>query len=94
MTLDGEGRLRDRFARERTKLAIERTFLAYIRTALAFVVVGIPAIFMVEAVAIQVLGGLSLFLGAVVVIFALFRYSKVKECLQEPSVAEDHEEDA
>lgn len=76
--LEGQSQLRDRLARERTQLAIERTFLAYIRTALAFVVVGIPALLLFEAVAIQLLGALSLFFGVVVVVFALFRYSQVK----------------
>jgi putative membrane protein len=76
-----EGELRDHLARERTKLAIERTLLAYIRTALAFAVVGIPGLFMFESVVIQLLGGLSLFLGVLVVGYAIFRYSQVKRHL-------------
>jgi len=91
MTPEGEG-LRDRLAQERTKLAIERTFLAYIRTALAFVVVGIPGMFMFESKLIQLLGGLSLFLGLVVVIFAMRRYAKVKRYLRK-SIASDGREE-
>lgn len=83
-----EGELRDHLARERTKLAIERTFLAYIRTALAFVVVGISGLFMFESVVIQLLGGLSLFLGVVIVGYAIFRYSQVKRHLQAPMASQ------
>jgi putative membrane protein len=90
--LEGEGQLRDRLARERTKLAIERTFLAYVRTALAFVVVGIPAIFLFEALVIQVLGGLSIVLGIVVAAFSIFRYANVKRFLQESPPSDDDDE--
>jgi putative membrane protein len=87
--IEAEGLLRDRLARERTKLAIERTFLAYVRTALAFVVVGIPAIFMFEALAIQALGGLSVFLGIVVATFSIYRYAQLKRFLQESPPSND-----
>lgn len=89
-----QGQLRDRLARERTNLAIERTFLAYVRTALAFVVVGIPAIVMFESRAIQMLGGVSVFLGLVVAAFSLYRYANVKRFLQElpPSDGDDADE--
>ena len=88
-----EGQLRDHLAWERTKLAVERTFLAYIRTALAFVVVGIPAIFLFEAVVIQLLGGLSLFLGVAVTMFALFRYFEVKRILKCPIESDNKKTD-
>lgn len=74
------------------KLAIERTFLAYIRTALAFAVVGISGMFMFESVVIQLLGGLSLFLGIVVMVFAMRRYAKVRRYLDESIVTGGHEE--
>lgn len=83
MNIEGEGQLRDRLARERTKLAIERTFLAYVRTALAFVVVGISAVFMFEALVIQVLGGVSIFIGIAVAAFSIYRYTNVKRLLQD-----------
>ena len=90
---EGQGQLRDRLARERTTLAIERTFLAYIRTALAFFVVGIPGIIIFESMMVQVLGGLSLCLGVVVVIFAVYRYSRVKQYLKQPIVPGSSDED-
>jgi putative membrane protein len=93
MNIDGEGRLRDRLARERTKLAIERTFLAYVRTALAFVVVGIPAIFMFETFAIQALGGVSIVLGIVVATLSIYRYAGLKQVLQELSSNDDADDE-
>ena len=90
---EGQGQLRDRLARERTTLAIERTFLAYIRTALAFFVVGIPGIIIFESMMVQVLGGLSLCLEVVVVIFAVYRYSQVKQYLKQPIVPGSSDED-
>ena len=94
MKIETEGQLRDRLARERTKLAIERTFLAYVRTALAFVVVGIPAILMFESLAIQALGGVSIFLGLVVAAFSLYRYADARGVLLDPSSSEDDDGDA
>jgi len=88
-----EGQLRDRLARERTNLAIERTFLAYVRTALAFVVVGIPAIVMFESRFIQILGGVSIFLGLVIAAFSLYRYANVKRLLQDFSTSIDNDAD-
>jgi inner membrane protein YidH len=92
--IETEGQLRDRLARERTNLAIERTLLAYVRTALAFVVVGIPAVFIFESRFIQMLGGVSIFLGLVVAAFSLYRYANVKRLLQDlpPSVENDPDE--
>ena len=75
-------------------MAIERTFLAYVRTGLAFVVVGIPAIFMFESRVIQMLGGVSIFLGLIVAAFSVYRYADVKRFLQDlpPSVDNDPDE--
>jgi len=91
MQIEAEGQLRDRLARERTKLAIERTFLAYVRTALAFVVVGIPASFMFETLAIQVLGVMSILFAIVLEAFSIHRYASVKRSLKDllPSDGDD-----
>ena len=91
MQIEAEGQLRNRLARERTKLAIERTFLAYVRTALAFVVVGIPASFMFETLAIQGLGVMSIVVGIVLAAFSIHRYASVKRSLQDllPSDGDD-----
>lgn len=56
--------IRDQLARQRTELANERTLLAYIRTALGFVIVGVPAVWWMDDPYLQVLGGLSLVVGA------------------------------
>ncbi|WP_447983711.1 YidH family protein [Nitrospira sp. Nam74] len=92
--IEAEGQLRDRLARERTKLAIERTFLAYVRTALAFVVVGIPASFMFETLAIQALGVMSIVVGIALAAFSIYRYASVKRSLQDlpPSDGDDTDE--
>jgi putative membrane protein len=91
---EGEGQLRDRLARERTKLAIERTFLAYVRTALAFIVVGIPALWMFESLAIQVLGWASILLGIGMAVFSISRYATVKRVLLESPPLDGDETDA
>jgi hypothetical protein len=49
--------VRDRLARQRTELANERTLLAYIRTALGFVIVGVPAIWLMEHPSFKYRGG-------------------------------------
>ncbi|MDF0667209.1 MAG: DUF202 domain-containing protein [Nitrospira sp.] len=69
--------LRNQLSRHRTELANERTLLAYIRTALGFVIVGIPAMWVLEHPYLQALGGLSLTAGAVCLALGLRRFMAV-----------------
>ncbi|MGE3978480.1 MAG: DUF202 domain-containing protein [Nitrospira sp.] len=69
--------LRNQLARHRTELANERTLLAYIRTALGFVIVGIPALWILDHPYMQALGGLSLSAGAVCLVLGLRRFMAV-----------------
>jgi putative membrane protein len=70
--------IRDQLARQRTELANERTLLAYIRTGLGFVIVGVPAVWWIDHPYIQVLGGLSLVVGAGCVAFGIRRFMTVR----------------
>jgi putative membrane protein len=70
--------IRDRLARQRTELANERTLLAYIRTGLGFVIVGVPAVWWFDHSYIQVLGGLSLVVGAGCVALGIHRFMTVR----------------
>ncbi|NGZ08182.1 MAG: DUF202 domain-containing protein [Nitrospira sp. LK70] len=69
--------LRNQLSRHRTELANERTLLAYIRTALGFVIVGIPAMWILDHPYMQALGGLSLAAGAVCLVLGLRRFLAV-----------------
>lgn len=65
-------------ARQRTELANERTLLAYIRTALGFVIVGVPAMWVLEHPYLQSLGGLSLAAGIACLALGIRRFMAVK----------------
>lgn len=73
--------IRDRFARQRTELANERTLLAYVRTSLGFVIVGVPAIWLLDHPYIQTLGGLSLTAGAICLAFGIRRFVAVRSMI-------------
>lgn len=68
----------NQLARQRTELANERTLLAYIRTALGFVIVGVPAMWLLDHPYMQTLGGLSLTVGMVCFALGLRRFMAVK----------------
>lgn len=70
--------LRNQLSRQRTELANERTLLAYIRTALGFVIVGVPAMWLLDHPYMQALGGLSLATGTVCFALGLRRFMAVK----------------
>lgn len=80
-----ETQVRDRLARQRTELANERTLLAYIRTALGFVIVGVPAVWLMEQSLLHLLGWLSLGAGAGFLAVGIRRFLSAKAGLaQEP----------
>ncbi len=85
MSDGSESQVRDLLARQRTELANERTLLAYVRTALGFVIVGVPAVWLMEQPQLQVLGWLSLATGAGFLAVGIRRFVAIKEGLeQEP----------
>ena len=69
---------RDRLAQKRTELANERTLLSYIRTALGFFIVGIPAVWWLEAPGVQALGVVSLVTGVVFLGVGVRRFFTIK----------------
>lgn len=77
--MDAQGQ--NQLARQRTELANERTLLAYIRTALGFVIVGVPAMWILDHPYMQALGGLSLAVGAVCLALGLRRFLAVKNII-------------
>lgn len=70
--------LRNQLARHRTELANERTLLAYIRTALGFVIVGVPAMWLLDHPYIQTLGALALAAGMICLVLGISRFMAVK----------------
>jgi putative membrane protein len=74
--------VRERLARQRTELANERTLLAYIRTALGFVIVGVPAVWLMEQPLLQVLGWLALAAGAGCLAVGIRRFFSIKAGLE------------
>jgi putative membrane protein len=69
---------RDRLARQRTELAKERTLLSYTRTALGCVAVGVPAVWLFEDDVVQMLGVVSLVVGAVLMGTGVYRFFSVR----------------
>lgn len=74
--------LRNQLSRHRTELANERTLLAYIRTALGFVIVGVPAIWLLDHPYTQTLGALALTAGATCVALGISRFMAVKTLIE------------
>ncbi|HWV44607.1 MAG TPA: DUF202 domain-containing protein [Nitrospira sp.] len=70
--------LRNQLARHRTELANERTLLAYIRTALGFVIVGVPAMWLLDHPYMQTLGALALAAGVICLALGISRFVTVK----------------
>lgn len=70
--------LRNQLSRHRTELANERTLLAYIRTALGFVIVGVPAIWLLDHPYTQALGALALTAGMICLALGISRFMAVK----------------
>ena len=75
--------VRDRLARKRTELANERTLLAYVRTALGFFIVGIPAVWWLEAPGMQALGVGSLVTGVVFLAVGVRRFFTIKAGIEQ-----------
>lgn len=73
--------IRDELARHRTELANERTLLAYVRTSLGFVIVGVPAVWWIEAPYMQTLGAVALLAGGVCLALGIRRFMLVKNML-------------
>lgn len=73
--------LRNQLSRHRTELANERTLLAYIRTALGFVIVGVPAMWLLDHPYMQALGGLSLTAGVMCLAVGLRRFMTVQNII-------------
>ncbi|MDF0674953.1 MAG: DUF202 domain-containing protein [Nitrospira sp.] len=70
--------LRNQLSRHRTELANERTLLAYIRTALGFVIVGVPAMWLLDHPYVQTLGALALAAGVICLALGISRFIAVK----------------
>ncbi len=78
-----DGGMRDKLALERTELANERTFLAYVRTALSLMAGGAVLLqFFSEKMAVIVSGWAFVVLGAVVLLFGLARFIRVRSHLK------------
>ncbi|MEX5215176.1 MAG: DUF202 domain-containing protein [Nitrospiraceae bacterium] len=77
--------IRDRLARQRTELANERTLLAYVRTALGFVIVGVPAVWLMDQPVLQALGWLSLASGAGFLTVGIRRFRSIRTGLEQES---------
>lgn len=75
--------IRDRLARQRTELANERTLLAYIRTALGFLIVGVPALWLLDEPYLQVLGGICLVAGVLCLTLGMHRFTAIKKKIAE-----------
>jgi putative membrane protein len=69
---------RDRLARQRTELANERTLLSYTRTALGCIAVGVPAVWLFEDHVVQMLGVVSLVVGAALMGTGIYRFFSVR----------------
>ncbi|HWF60142.1 MAG TPA: DUF202 domain-containing protein [Nitrospira sp.] len=89
-----DAQLRDQLARQRTELANERTLLAYIRTALGFVIVGIPAMWLLDHPYMQTLGGLSLTAGVMCLAFGLRRFMAVQNIIAQQFDSQQESEQA
>jgi len=74
--------LRDFLALERTTLANERTLFSYIRTSLYLILGGIAFLKMESLANIQWLAYLSFGISALMIIYGLVRYFKLKRKLQ------------
>ncbi len=73
--------IRDQLARQRTELANERTLLAYVRTALGFVIVGVPALWLIDHPYVQGLGAMSLAGGLVCLGLGIRRFVAVSNMI-------------
>lgn len=74
--------LRDFLALERTTLANERTLFAYIRTSLYLILGGIGFVQLKDFENIRWLGFFSFGLSAILIIFGLLRFFKLRRKLQ------------
>lgn len=83
MREQSETLVRDQLARQRTELANERTLLSYIRTALGFFIVGVPAVWWLEAPGIQALGVVCLGIGALFLAIGVRRFVVVKTLINQ-----------
>jgi putative membrane protein len=68
-------------ALQRTRLANERTLLAYVRTFMGFLGLGVAFIAVFDSGFSRTLGGLSIGIGAVVMIVGLISYSRNRRSL-------------
>ncbi len=74
--------LRDFLALERTTLANERTLFAYIRTSLYLILGGIGFVQLKDFENIRWLGFFSFGLSAILIVFGLVRFFKLRKKLQ------------
>ena len=71
--------VRDRLAAIRTSLANERTLLAYFRTGLALLVGALTARELVTDPVLRTVAAVLAFIGAITVIFGLWRFNRVRD---------------
>ncbi len=81
--------LRDFLALERTTLANERTLFAYIRTSLYLILGGIGFVQLKDFENIRWLGFFSFGLSAVLIVFGLLRFFKLRRKLRKYYAEED-----
>lgn len=74
--------LRDYLALERTRLANERTLFAYIRTSLYLLLGGIAFLQLKDFENITWLGYFSLFISAILLVFGIHKYLRLKMVLK------------
>ena len=74
--------LRDFLALERTTLANERTLFSYIRTSLYLILGGIGIVQLEDFENIKWLGYFSFGLSAILIVFGLLRFFKLRKKLQ------------
>ncbi|MFZ1332323.1 MAG: DUF202 domain-containing protein [Flavobacteriales bacterium] len=78
--------MRDYLAIQRTNLANERTFLSYIRSSIGLLILGVSFIKFLDSLAVEIAGGLFIFLSILLFGIGLHQYRKRRK--QIPHISE------
>ena len=70
-------------ALQRTRLANERTLLAYVRTFMGFLGLGIALIAVFDSTISSILGGASIFAGAIVMVVGVVSHTRNRSAFVE-----------
>ncbi|WP_173043764.1 YidH family protein [Nitrospira sp. KM1] len=74
-----ESQVGDQLAKLRTQLANERTLLAYVRTAVGFIVIGVPAVWLIDHPHASIAGWVSIGAGMAILLGGIWRFVRVKD---------------